>query len=148
MTVEWAKGLQWYCLASVLHTFTNTEFFRLQCILMLLQNIWMLSLYFTLHLSQKALFNIWHSSAHPSWPYSSHILIAPGKGRQACGTFHSLCLDILPGRTWPGTFCQLVGCFWKQEDDFRLPVTWQLCLHKLWGFFYTFEPMIFTTIIH
>lgn len=111
-----AMGLSDFCFTHI-----YIEFVRLQNILMLLQNLLRFLLCFAPHLSHKALFNLWHPSAHPSWPYSSQTSIAPGKARQACGILLFLCFVILPGRTWPGSCSWLLGCLWKQRDGVRLP---------------------------
>ena len=63
---------------------------------------------------------------------------------QARGTFLFLCLVMLPGRTWPGSFYWLLGCLQREGDDVRPSHS----LSPTTVFFCTFDPMTFTTIIH
>lgn len=74
------------------------EFARLQSIFLLHQNLLRFWLCFSSHLSSKALFNLWLSSAHLSWPYSSQTSIGQGKGRLKGWSRHVVhfCSRVLP----------------------------------------------------
>lgn len=132
------------------------EFFRLQSIFLLHQNLLRFWLCFSSHVSSKALFNLCPSSALPSWPYSSqtsiaqarHLLLKEKEGWGDDPGMRYISVPVSCHVSRQNMATELLPAPWVPSESKRWCQDISLFIPPTIGVFFTFDPMTFTTIIH